>query len=603
MSPSDSENASGEPARAFWRRAATFLWKHLSSLVIRWWKFLLFVMKRKWRLPVSVLVVTGCIIGSYTFISSLDGKSVLSSRVIHPPAILSILSSIFGICLGFAILDATTISWWRTLLRGTTAAKLDQIWDRGTSLWGLWQTGISPDPGSNPEACVLAAVAFIGYVTKFACGPLLQQALLVQSREKATNETMMMNIPPRIPDGWGGNIDYTKLGNASLSPSFISIIQQWHSNVPIMTHDAKNYTCPGTCRGNATGAGMEANCSSTTESLVFNDLYRNGTLAFTTHFSQFEDLLGVPTLRLVTKYVTSVNETCGATLTVDTCNIQAATIKYPVIIQNSTVSLNQSQLISPEVVTRLKAAGDSPAAKAGTPIGPLTILNGFGNAHFQSNATVTFNTTTQQYDMNPEGVLARLYLDTNWTHYRAVTNCNYQFLSPTDDILSALREVLFRTALAADNGTFSNFSVRQVAIEPVYHVQNKYLISAVITMSVALLVVLWPVFGLWRNPREGGGDLRSVTELEEDINLSPIKGAQVWHPRTPDVDTWMRGMIQYRRIEGASHWRMDDRGMPVPPPNHWVSFEFKEGQSIPGNITFRRTNESVPPAGGDSAGH
>ena len=57
-------------------------------------------------------------------------------------------------------------------------------------------------------------------------------------------------------------------------------------------------------------------------------------------------------------YVSAVDDNCMADLVVERCNIETATVKYPLILQNDTVSLNREKLLSMEVVSPYSSPGD-----------------------------------------------------------------------------------------------------------------------------------------------------------------------------------------------------------------------------------------------------
>src|SRR2546423_9943682 len=97
------------------------------------------------------------------------------------------------------------------------------------------------------------------------------------------------------------------------------------------------------------------------------------------------------------------------------------------------------------------------------------------------------------------GMLATLYYDTNDTHYNAITTCAHQFSSPTYDILNALHEVIFRTALQSNNGTVTNFTVEETDQMPFYYVKNRWWIPALTIMSFTILILLCPILGFLRS--------------------------------------------------------------------------------------------------------
>ena len=120
---------------------------------------------------------------------------------------------------------------------------------------------------------------------------------------------------------------------------------------------------------------MSYNCSSTTQSL---NLYTGaGTIIFAINTTIGQDSTGAPFLLLTTLYSSAVDDTCTATLTVDSCQIEAGVVQYPVVIQNSTVALNTAKLSNITLLSRYSYPGDLPSATPGTPSGTLQTLNNY----------------------------------------------------------------------------------------------------------------------------------------------------------------------------------------------------------------------------------
>jgi hypothetical protein len=444
---------------------------------------------------------------------------------------------------------------------------------------------------------MLAFIALVVAVTNFLSGALLQQAMDVQTQDRVTNRTMKMDITAQIPDGWTGAIDDTKPGNISFQHNFLSTMQQWYRKEPITaTKLDEAYLCPGVCTGDVFGAGIIWNFSTTTDSLVLDDPERNGSLAFATNFDRFDSEWGYPTLRVISKYVTAVNDSCGATITIDTYNISMSTIRYPVTIINQTITLNMSQLHQVSInqtYNPLKSTGDSNSTKPDWGAGPLAALDGFANAYFLSNATVNYNGTTRIYDVDMNGMLARLYYDTNDTHYNAITTCAHQFSSPTDDILNALHEITFRTALQSNNGTTMNFTAKETDKMPFYVVRSRFWIPALTIMSFALVILLFPILGQPHSQRddvketedtsrraqgeeqlessrssdqENSNDQRlqlGVSDLDYEFSLDPIEVARAFHFQSEKMDVFLQEAVQYQRKSGGegeetteSQWHM-----------------------------------------------
>ncbi|KAH0559314.1 hypothetical protein GP486_004169 [Trichoglossum hirsutum] len=516
-----------------------------------------FVWKKEIPLVVWFVLTFSCIAGSILLVKLRDGKGGFTNKYfksINPTAILNVISGIYGFCLALALSNATTISWWRDVARGTKTGKLSEIWDAGNiGILGLFQ--FQPRKYKSWEASMLAIIAFVIAVTKTFGGPLLQQSLDVQTEDRFTNRTVKMDISKRIPPGWSGTIDASKPGNISLDPNFLSVMQTWYWGFPITTKPYADYFCPGVCTGNVEAAGIVWNHSTSSESLILQDQYGNGSVAFATSFDRFENEWGIPTLRVLAKYVTLVNNSCGATVTIDTYNISMAVTEYPVIIHNDTITLNTTLLqTSNSHLTPLKSDGDFVSSKLDVGAGPLAALHGFGNEYFESNATINYNVTTGQYDMITKGMLAKLYYDTNDTHYDTHgLRCARQFKSPTGDILTALQKVLFLVALRANNGSTTNFTVQQAVKAPIYRVKNDILWSAFGLMTISAVILIFPIWGVILSdpdvPRPKGEPLITNQHLrdllEEDISMDPIRIARAFYHIPVKEAGFKTGVVQY----------------------------------------------------------
>lgn len=80
---------------------------------------------------------------------------------------------------------------------------------------------------------------------------------------------------------------------------------------------------------------------------------------------------------LTTLYSSAVNDSCVATLRIDTCSIEAGVVEYPIIMHNSTITLNYGELQNMAVVSTYISAGDLPTAPQDAGAGPLIGLNNF----------------------------------------------------------------------------------------------------------------------------------------------------------------------------------------------------------------------------------
>lgn len=78
------------------------------------------------------------------------------------------------------------------------------------------------------------------------------------------------------------------------------------------------------------------------------------------------------------------------------------------------------------------------------------------------------------------------------------SECSMSFGDPTDELLAAARELMFRTALAAGNSSNTQtIAASQVQTALVFRSQYLYLALAVLVTSLGILIVLPTFHGFW----------------------------------------------------------------------------------------------------------
>ena len=419
--------------------------------------------------------------------------------------LLAVVSSIANVALAIELARGVTITWWRSALHGTTLERLHRIWSYHEGMKYPALSGL-----------VVSKVAFATILTTLASiinNPLLQRASHIRNQDIVKNVAMFLDLSQTIPDVFAGTVTYGKPGNTTTEPYFLAAIQQWYTQDPMYTWNDPGYFCNGTCEGNVTSVGLNFTCDSTTEYLDISSPENNGAFLFAINFSRYEDRFKTPTLGLTVRYASAINDSCVATINVDTCAIHTAMISLPILIQNDTVALNPNK--SATFVSPYTSSGDSPSAPEGSLAGPLAGLDWFGSNYLTSNATIDHNIVSDQYATYSQGVLGYQYLDTNSLTYTSISICSFQWLRPTMDIISHMAEVLFRAELFAYNGSGTQeFAVQETTPTLVFHSEYDYLGLNIAIMLFTLLVVLFPLWGWW--------------ELGRPVSLSPIETAKAF---------------------------------------------------------------------------
>ena len=458
-----------------------------------------------WLAIASLLIVLVCMGASAGIIVASDKRTVASWRV-QPAVLLAILSSIANFALSAAFSTAVVVTWWLSAVDGASLADLHYIWGRGE--------GLSFFPafaaGANARKVVIAA-SFIAMV-KFVNNPLLQRATHQRIEEIAVRETIRLNVVQYLPEGWLGTIVNASDADLRGSARGIATAQAWWWNDTMKTLDARGYFCDGMCEGNVLGAGISYKCSSSTRTL---DLFTgNGTVIFAINMTMsWQNSTGTPSLRLTTLHSSAIDDNCTSTLTIDTCNIEAGIVEYPITIQNSTVTLNLDRLNNSTVLSTYVYPGDLYTAEPGTPAGTLQGLNDFIGYYLTTATTLTTNPSVYSgYSM-----LADMFYQSEPSSYDNYTfsTCHLKWSSPTQFVLNSMQDFMFRAALRASNNTeVQTFTALRTSPTQVFHSEYGYLAAAIVITLLGVSRVLFMLRGWWL--------------LGRTVSLSPLEVAKAF---------------------------------------------------------------------------
>jgi len=448
-----------------------------------------------WLALASLLFVLACMGASVAIIIISDNQTV-ASRTIQPAVQLAILAALSNVALGIAFSEAVVVTWWTSAANGASLEELHYIWNRGEGL--TFFSALAAGPSAGKVAGTMLALIII----KVATGSLLQRATRQEIKEMVTEDTIKFNVVQQLPPGWTGSVDT----NSSIigSTDSVRITSAWWRKATI---SSPGYYCDGTCEGNVPGAGITYNCSSTTRTLNLRTGYGRAAVLFAVNTTMSQNSTGAPFLLLTTLYSSAIDNNCIATLTVDTCKIEAAIVEYPVTIQNSTVTLNSDKLNSTRVRSTYTDRGDLPTGRRGSAAGVLR-----GLKHFSS----TFYTRTWQLGPSSYNgyLMAKMFVQNDPSSYTNFTskNCALKWSSPTDYVLDSMQDFMFRAALRAANGTDSQtFSVRHAKRILVFHSVYGYLAAASTITLFGTFFVLIRLQGRW--------------SLGRTVSLSPLETA------------------------------------------------------------------------------
>jgi hypothetical protein len=222
--------------------------------------------RRRWqtglwqRLPWSGLLALtvglGCGITALSIAMVSDGKPLDFWRVggydVQPTVLLSVLTTLANIVLGYAFSCGLTVSWWLSALRGRTLRHLHTSQSQATSLVALF---------SRRPAFNTVTVASILLATLLMDQPLFQRGIRVVTRQG--NESMMATLPisssPLQMGATGIIADHKDSLQPTLyHPLFSNISRQYDLRDAIRI---PGFTCVGSCATEIVTAGWDVACN------------------------------------------------------------------------------------------------------------------------------------------------------------------------------------------------------------------------------------------------------------------------------------------------------------------------------------------------------
>ena len=209
-------------------------------------------------------------------------------------------------------------------------------------------------------------------------------------------------------------------------------------------------------------------------------------------------------LELTVGYPNTSN--CSGTFITKTCTLTEAVIDYPATLVNSTVTLDLTR--DPRVITLGNPFAD---ISLGYDPGANLTLGGFALAGadlFGSNTSLRLVGAAGVFQIEGMNTFTSQYI----VNASYVGNCQFTFNDPTRDILTALHEIMFRTALNSSNveksviiqnkqGNYTFYAQQPVAasrtfLQNVFQSHFGYLSGAIALITLGILSVL-PTYSGW----------------------------------------------------------------------------------------------------------
>ena len=302
--------------------------------------------------------------------------------------------------------------------------------------------------------------------------------------------------------------------------------------------------CQGTCIGRVLGAGYAVKCvnSTTLYNATMGVINGNGIPQKATIFNTAFNYGYYGRINFTALYVTNFALTGSANLT--NRALQPATIDYPIKLVNDTITPDPSGSWDTDHIAQLRSDNEkypSLPQRSDTHSGMAAYLT----QAYDSNVVIAQN-PTHGPSFKTNGSIVYAYIQNpNTLGKGGVTlgGVGLGFLSPTSDIMGAVREVAFRAAVQIPTlnvtsyyvnrnnnqdeilfdqtgynewkaATMQQILVEQVTNELVYKSQYIFLIIAVLFTLFATCTVLIIFNGWWR--------------LGRDVSLSPIEVARAF---------------------------------------------------------------------------
>jgi hypothetical protein len=429
--------------------------------------------------------------------------------------LLALLSGIWNYSISVVLGISVAITWWRCASRGTTLESLHYIWDQG----GL---NIISALRAGFHARIVVLLALLVTAVQIINNPLLQRSTHIVAEDDIFEDSMMVHIAPQLPDGWLGSIQNASTANIIGSRNGISDIQAWWWNETIFNNNATGYQCDGRCEGKVRATGLASNCTSRMSALDYSAQENVGSPLFVINTTLSTNSTGSPVLVLTSLYASAIDNSCMATITVDTCTIEAAIVEYPIVIRNTTVSLNKDKLRNMTIISKYASAGDFPTTAKGQGAGVLEGLNDFFGTYMAANATLLID-KSRGNTLYTGGLIEDLFFLTEAGNYndRILPKCGLKWSRPTQYLLDSMHDFLFRASIHASRpGDVQNFAVQRTTLTLLFRSNYNYLAAALLPMLAALLAVIAQLAG-WRR-------------LGRRVSLSPLEiaaafGAPIMH--------------------------------------------------------------------------
>ncbi|KAL6811892.1 hypothetical protein V8C40DRAFT_257690 [Trichoderma camerunense] len=419
------------------------------------------------------------------------------------PVLLSLMGAIAVLFLSVANSEGFAISWWLKALRGTKIKELHYDLEvKGNLLVGIFRPTLFN---------MITISSLVALIVSIAVGAVLQKASDTTSktigpyRDQVDIPVLNTTLPSNF-SGWAGGGTQTAL----LMPAFAKVFKEY-SNHSIITMPS---SCINkTCEFHIAAPGFDVDCKDSTFDYDFSTFAsargdKLTTFRTSVDWNPSQDVNALNHMNLSVLY--KPEPTCKGKLTQHNCTLRAAAVDYTVTITNGSVtlqpwSIDQNTTISITKFTDWQQLGSGSVGAGGF----LTMFGGIASvlqAQYNSNTTLAIGGMSAiPYLVTAFGQAASTFLSSEIEDYG---NCTMSWSDPREDMINNVRELMFRSALAAihlpNAGPLpikpTDALVSRVGI--VYRAHWNFFGIAVGCMFFQLLIILYLIWGWQKLGRE-----------------------------------------------------------------------------------------------------
>ncbi|KAL2006822.1 hypothetical protein VTN00DRAFT_9490 [Thermoascus crustaceus] len=435
----------------------------------------------------------------------IANKQPTSKWKVQPSVLLAISSAASNGLLRFAMAEGAVIAWWTKAMSGCTVHDLHRYWTTANSIF----ISIRDIKFFNVMtlACIASVVISID-------NPLFQRALTISVEPSRKDMAVSAAIAQQIPEGYTGLLQGNPAFTLSaMSPAFEEVMKGYSSREPMHLHNSGCGT--GNCSGTIRAAGFAVDCTGESFPYDFGSVFydENGNPTGSDYHGPVTGMQDITRVTFSSNFTFMVNRPsnvnftvtykdqipCKSQLQVKRCTFRPATLNYPVSIENGTVGFSSS-------LSSLGTTPDTIVAAYSIDSIELTYRNStLGGVYLAASDLFTsqahISQVNHQWTLNVTGTLAQNYV----THIDSEEACNDTWSDPTDEVISAMQEIMFRTALSAWNEstplplyiglnasnvqTNQTMNTVQTSLEPAFQLHPNYLAAGVVIMVACVAAV------------------------------------------------------------------------------------------------------------------